>query len=63
LLALLRGVWPWKIKNQQLDEVDKISVYIPEVSSESSIITIFYIIIGIVFVILLERLATKKIGK
>ncbi len=59
----LRGVWPWKIKNQQLDEVDKISVYIPEVSSESSIITIFYIIIGIVFVILLERLATKKIGK
>ena len=59
----LRGVWPWKIKNQQLDEVDKISVYIPEVSSESSIITIFYIITGIVFVILLERLATKKIGK
>ena len=59
----LRGVWPWKIKNQELEEVDKISVYIPEVSSESSIITIFYIIIGIVFVILLERLATKKIGK
>ena len=59
----LRGVWPWKVKSQDLVEVDKISIYIPEVSSESSIITIFYIIIGIVFVILLERFANNKIEK
>ena len=59
----LRGVWPWKVKSQDLVEVDKISIYIPEVYSESSIITIFYIIIGIVFVILLERFANNKIEK
>jgi len=59
----LRGVWPWKVKSQNLVEVDKISIYIPEVYSESSIITIFYIIIGIVFVILLERFANNKIEK
>ena len=59
----LRGVWPWKVKSEQLEEVDKISIYIPEVYNESSLIAIFYIIIGIVFVILLERIATKKIEK
>ena len=59
----LRGVWPWKIKSEQLEEVDKISIYIPEVYNESSLIAMFYIIIGIVFVILLERFATKKIEK
>ena len=59
----LRGVWPWKVKSEQLEEVDKISIYIPEVYNESSLIAIFYIIIGIVFVILLERFATKKIEK
>tara|TARA_B100000287_G_scaffold421675_1_gene462651 strand:- start:953 stop:1915 length:963 start_codon:yes stop_codon:yes gene_type:complete len=59
----LRGVWPWKVKNGQIEEVDKITIYMPEVYSESSLITIFYIIIGIVFVILLERFANKKIEK
>ena len=58
----LRGVWPWKV-NSQIEEVDKITIYMPEVYSESSIITIFYIIIGIVFVILLERFANNKIEK
>ena len=59
----LRGVWPWKVKSQQIEEIDKISIYIPEVYAESSLLTIFYIIIGIVFVILLERFATQKIEK
>jgi len=59
----LRGVWPWKVKSEQIEEVDKITIYVPEVYDESSLITIFYIIIGIIFVILLERLATKRIEK
>jgi len=59
----LRGVWPWKVKSEQIEEVDKITIYIPELYAESSLITIFYIIIGIIFVILLERFATKKIEK
>ena len=59
----LRGVWPWKAKSSSIEEIDKISIYMPEVYAESSIITIFYIILGIVFVILLERFANKKIEK
>ncbi len=59
----LRGVWPWKVKSQDILEVDKISNYMPDIYSEGFIITIFYIISGIVFVILLERFANKKIEK
>ena len=43
----LRGVWPWKIKSQELEEIDKIAIYIPEVNNDSSLIAVVYIIIGI----------------
>ena len=56
----LRGVWPWRIKSQQLEEIDKIAIYIPEVNNENSLITVVYIIIGILFVILLETFANKN---
>ena len=56
----LRGVWPWKIKSQELEEIDKIAIYIPEVNTESSFLTVVYIIIGILFVVLLEKLANKN---
>jgi len=56
----LRGVWPWKIKSQELEEIDKIAVYIPEVNNDSSLIAVVYIIIGILFVVLLERFANKN---
>jgi len=56
----LRGVWPWKIKSQQLEEIDKIAVYIPEVNNDSSLIVVVYIIIGILFVVLLETFANKN---
>jgi len=56
----LRGVWPWKIKSQQLNEIDKIAVYIPEVNNDSSLIAVVYIIIGILFVVLLETFANKN---
>ena len=56
----LRGVWPWKIKSQQLEEIDKIAVYIPEVNNENSLITVVYIIIGILFVVVLETFANKN---
>ena len=56
----LRGVWPWKIKSQQLEEIDKIAVYIPEVNNDSSLIAVVYIIIGILFVVLLETFANKN---
>ena len=59
----LRGVWPWKIKSQELEEVDKIAIYIPEVNNDSSLLAVVYIIIGILFVVLLERFANKKIEK
>ena len=55
----LRGVWPWKIKSQELEEVDKIAIYIPEVNNDSSLLAVVYIIIGILFVVLLERFAIK----
>ena len=55
----LRGVWPWKIKSQELEEIDKIAVYIPEVNNDSSLLAVVYIIIGILFVVLLERFAIK----
>ena len=56
----LRGVWPWKIKSQELEEIDKIAIYIPEVNNESSFLTVVYIIIGILFVVLLEKFANKN---
>ena len=56
----LRGVWPWRIKSQQLEEIDKIAVYIPEVNNDSSLIVVVYIIIGILFVVLLETFANKN---
>ena len=59
----LRGVWPWKIKSQELEEIDKIAIYIPEVNNDSSLLAVVYIIIGILFVVLLERFANKKIEK
>ena len=55
----LRGVWPWKIKSQELEEIDKIAIYIPEVNNDSSLLAVVYIIIGILFVVLLERFAIK----
>ena len=55
----LRGVWPWKIKSRELGEIDKIAVYIPEVNNDSSLLAVVYIIIGILFVVLLERFAIK----
>ena len=56
----LRGVWPWKIKSQELEEIDKIAIYIPEVNNDSSLIAVVYIIIGILFVVLLESFANKN---
>ena len=56
----LRGVWPWKIKSQELEEIDKIAIYIPEVNNDSSLIAVVYIIIGILFVVLLENFANKN---
>ena len=56
----LRGVWPWRIKSQQLEEIDKIAIYIPEVNNDSSLIAVVYIIIGILFVVLLESFANKN---
>lgn len=55
----LRGVWPWKIKSRELEEIDKIAIYIPEVNNDSSLLAVVYIIIGILFVVLLERFAIK----
>ncbi|MBT57134.1 MAG: DUF368 domain-containing protein [Flavobacteriaceae bacterium] len=56
----LRGVWPWKIKSQELEEIDKIAIYIPEVNTDSSLLAVVYIIIGILFVVLLEKFANKN---
>ena len=56
----LRGVWPWKIKSQELGEIDKIAIYIPEVNNDSSLLAVVYIIIGILFVVLLEKFANKN---
>ena len=56
----LRGVWPWKIKSQELEEIDKIAIYIPEVNNDSSLLAVVYIIIGILFVVLLEKFANKN---
>ena len=44
----------------KLEEIDKIAVYIPEVNNDSSLLAVVYIIIGILFVVLLERFANKN---
>ncbi len=51
----LLGVWPWKNESVNGDK----SLFIPDLTSNETFITIFYILIGILFVILLERLANK----
>ena len=51
----LLGVWPWKNKNIDGDN----SLFIPDISSTETMITLFFILIGILFVVLLERLANK----
>ena len=51
----LRGVWPWK--TEVLD--GKISLFFPDFSISETWLTLFYIFIGILFVVLLERFANK----
>ena len=51
----LRGVWPWKF-----DGIDgRVSLFFPNFSSSETWLTLFYIFIGILFVVLLERFANK----
>jgi len=52
----LRGVWPWKTE-ESLN--GKVSLFFPDFSLGESWLTLFYIIIGILFVVLLERFANK----
>tara|TARA_B100000902_G_C27216099_1_gene867028 strand:- start:167 stop:1114 length:948 start_codon:yes stop_codon:yes gene_type:complete len=54
----LLGVWPWK----NIDVNKQSSPYLPDFSFSETWITFFYIFIGIMFVVLLERMA-KKIEK
>ena len=51
----LIGVWPWKNE----DMTGNLSLFIPDFSISQTWITIFNILIGILFVVLLERLANK----
>ena len=51
----LIGVWPWK----EVDMIGKVSLFFPDFSILQTWITIFNILIGILFVVLLERLANK----
>ena len=51
----LIGVWPWKNE----DMTGSLSLFIPDFSISETWITIFNILIGILFVVLLERLANK----
>ena len=52
----LIGVWPWKDENI----IGNVSLFIPNFSLLETWITIFNILIGILFVVLLERLANKN---
>ena len=52
----LRGVWPWK--SEGID--GKISLFFPNFSLGETHLTLFYIFIGILFVVLLERFANKN---
>ena len=51
----LIGVWPWKNE----DTTGNLSLFIPDFSISQTWITIFNILIGILFVVLLERLANR----
>ena len=51
----LRGVWPWK--TESID--GKVSLFLPDFSVGETWLTLFYIFIGILFVVLLERFANK----
>ena len=51
----LRGVWPWKTESLY----GKVSLFFPDFSLGETWLTLFYIIIGILFVVLLERFANK----
>ena len=51
----LIGVWPWKNE----DITGNLSLFIPDFSISQTWITIFNILIGILFVVLLERLANR----
>ena len=51
----LRGVWPWKTVAIN----GKVSLFFPNFSIEETWLTLFYIFIGILFVVLLERFANK----
>jgi len=51
----LIGVWPWKNE----DITGSLSLFIPDFSITQTWITIFNILIGILFVVLLERLANR----
>ena len=52
----LIGVWPWKNE----DILGNVKIFLPNFSILETWITIFYILIGILFVVLLERLASKN---
>ena len=52
----LIGVWPWKNE----DMSGNLSLFIPDFSISQTWITIFNILIGILFVVLLERLANRN---
>ena len=51
----LRGVWPWKTESLY----GKVSLFFPDFSLGETWLTLLYIIIGILFVVLLERFANK----
>ena len=51
----LRGVWPWKTESLY----GKVSLFFPDFSLGETWLTLSYIIIGILFVVLLERFANK----
>ena len=51
----LRGVWPWKTEVLN----GKVSLFFPNFSIGETWLTVFYIFIGILFVVLLERFANK----
>ena len=51
----LFGLWPWKKDNTY----GEVSLFFPDFSSTETWITLFYIFIGILVVVLLERFANK----
>jgi uncharacterized membrane protein len=51
----LLGVWPWKNE----DIYGNVSLFIPDFTTTETWTTLFFLFIGILFVVLLERLAHK----